>query len=57
MSLASAIRIPDTPRDLLALAAAMSRVRAQWEAAGGTWFTLEDELAYRDGGQREPSSG
>ena len=53
MSVASAIRIPDTPRDLLALATAMSRMRAQWETAGGTWFTLEDELAYREGVQRE----
>jgi hypothetical protein len=50
----SAIRIPDTPRALLAIAAAMSRLRARYEAQGGEWFTLEDELAYLEHPERVP---
>ena len=48
------VRIPDTPRALLAAAATMSRLRADWEAGGGRWFSLEEECAAREGEAEEP---
>jgi len=50
------VRIPDSPRALLAAAAAMSRLRAQWEAGGGRWFSLEEECTAREG-EAEESHG
>lgn len=48
------IRIPATPAKLLAMAAAMLRLRAQYEAQGGEWFSLEEELAYLEEPERVP---
>ncbi len=48
------VRIPDTPGALLAIAATMSRVRAEYEARGFEWFTLEEELVYLEQPERVP---
>ncbi len=48
------IRIPGTPAELLTVAAAMSRLRAEWERQGGAWFSLEEELAYLEQPERVP---
>jgi len=42
------IPIPDTPRQLLEVAAVLDRVRAFTERVGDRWPTLDEEFAARE---------